>query len=78
MVTRLKRKFPSAKILMGLGGLHGFQSTMSQLFPWAEAEEDRRMFAKQVKKLVSTYGFHGVDVGLELPQGMLRMNELSC
>lgn len=73
-VTRLKRKYPTLKVLLGLGGDKDIETgedakdLPNKYLELLENPVGRTHFIKTVYSLVKTYGFDGLDVAWQFPK----------
>ncbi|XP_058122168.1 chitinase-like protein Idgf4 [Anopheles ziemanni] len=66
-VTQLKTKYPSLKVLLGLGG-YKFSEPSIKYLTLLESGAARITFINSVYSLVKTYGFDGIDLEWQFPQ----------
>lgn len=73
-VTRLKRKYPTLKILLGLGGDKDIETSEdakdlpNKYLELLENPAGRARFINTAYALVKTYGFDGLDVAWQFPK----------
>ncbi|XP_053665481.1 chitinase-like protein Idgf4 isoform X1 [Anopheles marshallii] len=65
-VTQLKSKYPSLKVLLGLGG-YKFSEPSIKYLSLLESGAARITFINSVYSLLKTYGFDGVDLEWQFP-----------
>ncbi|XP_055640117.1 chitinase-like protein Idgf4 [Toxorhynchites rutilus septentrionalis] len=66
-ITQLKRKYPSLKVLLGIGG-YRFSAASPKYLELLESGASRITFINSVYALVKTYDFDGIDLAWQFPQ----------
>ncbi|XP_046992107.1 chitinase-like protein Idgf4 [Schistocerca americana] len=71
-IVALRRRFPSLKILLSIGGGAADTDSREKFFELLESDEHRTTFVSSAKSLLKQHGFDGIDIAWEFPKNKAK------